>query len=469
MTQYNLSPKFDSGYQSSKSVPMHLQGAMTQMFEEGQIFKPIVGANRVSIVTNQYELSEVVKSGNTDILSNEIDKTLGNMRNDKTIYNALIENSTTSDFNKPIGPYEQFLSTVLRPLTVNIGKKAVWNPSTKVTTLVDATLDDVIKPMSSATVQPFKEKIVASLMNFANHNLPVQSPMRPNPYDTRNQQVAIGDFERIEVPQASYARTIAYDVVMREGLKANAFYGNSVSIEDAISKTLQLDERKYVYDILSGDESPIDGSSFIKQEDDVIDNTTLFAGLVYKYAFLEATDEEFIALVERIRQKKIDLNGYIEEEFNQINVLALPQTELIKLASTFYFDPQAPVSNIKQAYNYRLDYLVDKLSTVGITVVGLNQCEPNDEVISIPGTLGLPVVPRRSPLPNGKSLYILASDNSSAYQDIIFAPKVPFMQTSFVSPDNLGWEMKMLKVEFFSGMRYMRPELNRYVATTPNA
>lgn len=469
MTQYNLSPKFDSGYQSSKSIPLATQEIMTRMFEENTMFKPVVSANGVSIVTNKYAVSEAAQSGNTNALGSEIDKTFSVMRNDKTIYNALIENSTTSDFNKPIGPYEQFLSTVIKPLTVNIGKKAVWNPSSKTTTLVDAKLDDIMKPMSSATVQPFKEKMVASLMNFNGHNLVVQSPMRPNPYDTRNQQVSIGDFERIEAPQASYARTISYDVVMREGLKANAFYGNSVSIEDAISKTLELDERKYIYDILSGDETPIYKSSFVQQEDDVIETNTIFAGLPYTYGIFESTDEEFIALVERIRQTKINISGYTEEAFNQINGFYLPQTELIKLASAFYFDPQAPVSNIKQAYNYRLDYLVDKLSQVDISVIGLNQCEPNNQVISIPGTLGIPVIPRRNPLPNNKSLYILSSDNSSANQDIIFAPKVPFMQTSFVSPDNLGWEMKMIKVEFFSGMRYMRPALNRYVATTPNA
>lgn len=400
----------------------------------------------------------------------------------KTDHNAFVKmmdgvvNETVKNSNgylQPLGAFEKIVGEILQPKKIPFGVSYIFEGGVLKET--DVTIEDIIKPHRALSIQGLMEKFKAPLIDYSNWNLALQSGMNPNNYDARNIQPEFGDVEYRDTPVVSYASKFVYTKNEEAVMKAHNFLGNQINISWKQNKFLELFEEQYQYDMVRTSDILLQDRTLLDQEGETAINNLGIPNNTDGIADTSLTMNQLQALLFKIVEIANNKNGSIRGGItNKINEFIIPLSNAIKLKSNTAVQVGDALTNLAFQNNTiqnRLQYVVNFFAGHGIKVIASNQFNPSSNVGVYDATIVATMNPTNAILPRNRNtvdrpFYLLTNDNSGTEQDILFAPKINYMTTGFVNNDPLGESQIMGKTDLFSGIRYMRPALNRALITT---
>lgn len=379
----------------------------------------------------------------------------------------------SNSYLQGLGAFERIVGQMIQPEKVPFGVEYTLEGGAL--KQKDVSIEDVIKPHRATSIQGLMEKFKAPMLDYSNFNLEVQSGTNPNVYDSRNKQPEFGDVQYKDTPVVSYAGTFTYTKNEEALTKAHNFLGGLIDISWKQEKFLQFFEDTYHYDMVRTNATLLKDRTLFDQEGEAAINDLGIPSNVDGIADETLTINELQTLLLKIVAIANNKNGSIRGGIsNKINEFIMPLSNAIKLQNNTAIQSGDALTNLAFQSNTiqnRLQYVVNFFAANGIRVIALSQLNPSSNVgaydPAIIATMNpANAIPERNRNTIDRPFYLLTNDNSGTQQDILFAPKISYMTTGFVNADALGESSIMGKTDLFSGIRYMRPELNRALITT---
>jgi hypothetical protein len=425
-------------------------------------------ANKVGIVVGKSGAITYSPQIIKELYQRDPDAFRGMMNN---LERETVKNS--NNYLQPLGAFEKIVGEMLQPKKIPFGVSYTFEGG--VLKEADVTIEDIIKPHRALTIEGRMTKFKAPLTDYSNWNLALQTGMNPNPYDARNQQPVFGDTEYIETPVVSYSGNFVYTKNEEAVMRAHNFLGQQINISWKHNKFLEYFEEQYQYDMVRTSDILLQDRTLLDQEGETAINNLGIPNNVNGIADATLTMNQLQDLLFKIVEIANNKNGSIRGGItNKINEFLIPLANAIKLKSNTAVHVGDALNNLAFQSNTiqnRLQYVVNFFAGHGIKVIASNQLNPSSNVGIYDTAIAATMNPANAILPRNRNtvdrpFYLLTNDNSGADQEILFAEKMNFMTTSFVPNDPLGESQIMGKTDLFSGIRYMRPALNRALITT---
>ena len=379
----------------------------------------------------------------------------------------------SNSYAEPLGAYEKMMTGILEPKKIPFGVEYTYqNNALKES---DVTIEDIIKPHTDLKIQGLMEQFKASMFDYSNFNLTVQSGTNPNVYDKRNAQPEFGAVKYEYLPVVSYAATFDRSKNEEALISAHNFLGNSIQVSFLYNKWVELFEEQYQYDMVRTSDTLLKGCTLLDQPNEAartdlgIPNNV--DGLADETLTMSQLYTILLKIVAIVNNKNASIRGGIS---NKINEFIMPLANAVVLKNNLAIKIDDPLTNFGAQNNYltnRLEFVVNFFAKNGIRVVASNQLNPSSNVGVYDSAIKNSMNPSNAIKEKNRNtvdrpFYLLTNDNSGSDQGILFAPKMSYFSTGFFNKDPLGQIQTTGKIDLFSGIKYMRPEFNRALITT---
>jgi hypothetical protein len=414
----------------------------------------------------------------------------------QTYLNAIIgtpdNNLVTNDSGMAgaVSPYQQYLGGVLKPLQVSLGKKHTADIQSLVLTSEDATIEDFVTHSSgaySSVIPGLSEGFKFQLDFSGGSTYNEQDTTSPNPMQQSgsSSMVNFNAQNRITVPYIARNRVRTQNEFARTlQINSNAMFGGDIATayQEALAIDDKICEEKKNTTIITGKQ--VDGSRsrmashcLMVQDTDGAPNMDAFGLTNSKKPLQTMSEADFIEFLLKIKlfiqKRQMHTQGAV-----LFNKFMMPSVEFMEMNSQMVYKPYealqnggfgsafTTIGNIKAS---RAALLVAFLKYLGIDTLTYVHANPTSVVIyGADGESALPNFKNLNPL-GDKPFYMLYRDNSGSITDdlILYQRPTMYLDTGFVPSDFFNLSTTSVQMEFASMIKFMRPQLSRFVFTTP--